>query len=320
MLGAMLGAHSDCIATPETQFIEHQFAETGFNPGALNARETLARILANRRYRLLWQVPIDLGSVSAERIGSTYSGVLSWLVQAYSRKHGKAGGVWIDHTPTNFRRALTLLRLFPEARFIHLVRDGRAVAASLLPLDWGPNNALHAAEYWMARCAAGLAAESQLGPERVLRVRFEDLVSNPGFVLQRIATFAGLDYQPAMAEGAGLQPGRYHQQQHHLVGQPPDPSRLDRWRQSLAPRQVEIFEAEAGDVLSLLGYEQLYGIRARPATQIEVLRMRVADLARRAGNNLRRYGRARRSLGERRFGLRHGDEGTVMRRAGGSSR
>jgi hypothetical protein len=302
MLGAMLGAHSDCIATPETQFIEQQFSRHGFDSDALDPRKTLARIMANRRYQLLWQFPINLGSVSVEQIGSTYSRVLCWLIQAYGRDQGKKGSVWIDQTPTNFRRALTLLRLFPEARFIHLIRDGRAVAASLLPLDWGPNNALHAAEFWMGRCAAGLAAESQLGPERVLRVRFEDLVSSPELVLRRIATFAELDYQSAMAEGAGLQPGRYHQQQHHLVGQPPDQSRLDRWRRSLGPRQVEIFEAEAGDFLSILGYEPLYGVRARPATRVEVLRMRVSDLARRAGNNLRRRRRARRSLQERSSG------------------
>jgi Sulfotransferase family len=296
MLGAMLGAHSDCIATPETQFLEHQFTEAAFDPGALDPRKTLARIMANRRYRLLWQFPIDPGGVRVEDVGSSYPRVLSWLVQAYGRQQGKQGSVWIDHTPSNFRRALTLLRLFPEARFIHLVRDGRAVAASLLPLDWGPNNALHAAEFWMGRCATGLAAEAQLGPERVLRVRFEDLVSTPEIVLQQIATFAELDYQSGMAEGAGLQPGRYHQQQHHLVGQPPDQSRLDRWRRNLVPRQLEIFEAEVGDFLPILGYEQLYGIRARPATQLEVLRMRLSDLARRTTNNLRRYRRARRSL------------------------
>jgi hypothetical protein len=302
MLGAMLGAHSDCIATPETQFIEHQFTQGGFDPGTLDPRKTLALIMANRRYRLLWQFPIDLASVRPEQAGSTYARVLSWLVQAYGRKQGKDASVWIDHTPINFRRALTLLRLFPEARFIHLVRDGRAVAASLLPLDWGPNNALHAAEFWMGRCAPGLAAESQLGPERVLRVRFEDLVSSPTTALQNIATFAQLDYQSAMAEGAGLQPGRYHQLQHHLVGQPPDQSRLDRWRRSLTPRQVEIFEAEAGDFLAILGYEPRYGIRARPANRAEVLRMRASDLARRAVNNLRRQRRARRSLRERSAG------------------
>ena len=65
------------------------------------------------------------------------------------------------------------------------------MAASLLPLDWGPNNTLHAAEYWLAHTAPGLAAESELGAERVLRVKYEDLVSQPESALQRIASFAG---------------------------------------------------------------------------------------------------------------------------------
>jgi hypothetical protein len=297
MLGAMLGAHSQCICVPETQFIEHQFACHGFDPGALNPHQTLARIVADPRYRLLWQLPIAAESVPAEQLGSTYPRLLSWLVHTYSRTRGKEGAaVWIDHTPTNFRRGLTLLRMFPEARFIHLVRDGRAVTASLLPLDWGPNNALHAAEFWMARCAAGLAMESQLGPERVLRVRYEDLVGDPGPTLRRIASFAGLDYEPGMAEGTGLQPNRYHEGQHRLVGHPPDRSRVDGWRQSLTPREIEIFEAEAGEFLTTLGYVPIHGIGARPATQVEVLRMRLSDLGRRAGNNLRRHWRATRTL------------------------
>jgi hypothetical protein len=297
MLGAMLGAHSQCLCVPETQFIEHQFARDGFDPGALNPHRTLAEIVADPRYRLLWQLEIEPERVPAQQLGTTYPKLLSWLVQAYGRTRGKEdAAVWIDHTPTNFRRALTLLRMFPEARFVHLVRDGRAVAASLLPLDWGPNNALHAAEFWMARCAAGLAAESQLGPDRVLRLRYEDLVGDPGPTLRAIASFAGLDYEPAMAEGSGLQPNQYHERQHRLVGHPPDRSRVNGWRQSLTPRQIEIFEAEAGEFLTTLGYVPLHGIRARPATQVEVLRMRLVDLGRRVGNNLRRHRRARRTL------------------------
>jgi hypothetical protein len=296
MLGAMLGGHSQCLCVPETQFIEHQFAQDGFDPEALDPRPTLQRIVTDPRYRLLWQLPMDPESVPADQVGSTYPSLLSWLVRAYGRTRGKANpSVWIDHTPTNFRRGLTLLSMFPEARFIHLVRDGRAVAASLLPLDWGPNNALHAAEFWMARCAAGLAAESQLGPERVLRVRYEDLVSDPGPTLRRIADFAGLAYESAMAEGAGLQPNRYHEGQHRLVGHPPDRSRVDTWRQSLTTRQIEMFEAEAGEFLTLLGYEPVFGIRARPATRLQVFQLRVTDLARRVGNNLRRRRRARKA-------------------------
>jgi hypothetical protein len=177
------------------------------------------------------------------------------------------------------------------------VRDGRGVAASFLPLDWGPNNIVHAAEFWMARCALGLAAEMELGPDRVLRIRYEDVLADPEVTLRRVATFAGLEYQPAMSEGAGHHPSPYHERQHRLVGHAPDRSRADGWRQVLTAREMEIFEAEAGDFLQVLGYQPEYGIRARPASRVEVFRMRLADLVRRGGNNLRRQWRARRSLG-----------------------
>jgi hypothetical protein len=292
MLGAMVGSHSQCICVPESQFIDHLLARKDFDPAATQPTTVLGLIGADPRYRLLWRPALDPVSLNPAELGSTFAQVLSSLVKAYGRRLQKpSASVWVDHTPTNFRRGLSMLRLFPEARFIHLVRDGRAVAASLLPLDWGPNNVMHAAEFWMARCAAGLSAELELAG-RVLRVRYEDLVTEPEATLRRIAAFAGLEYEPAMALGGGHRPSRYNERQHRLVGQPPDPSRGSSWQESLTAREIEIFEAEAGEFLELLGYRARYGIRARPAQPTEVLRMRVGDLARRAGNNVRQRWRA----------------------------
>lgn len=298
MLGAMLGGHSRCVCVPESQFIEYQLARADFKPELVEPRQTLAEILSNSRYRLLWRLQIDPTTVDVREMGSTYAEVLCWLVRAYGQGLGKATApIWVDHTPTNFRRGLTLLRMFPDARFIHLVRDGRGVAASVLPLDWGPNSIVHAAEFWMARCAFGLAAELELGAERVLRVRYEDVLVDPEATLRRIATFAGLEYEPGLVAGVGHQPTRYNEHQHRLVGHAPDRSRADGWQRVLSARQVEIFEAEVGEFLNELGYQPQYGIRARPARRDEVFRMRVSDLARRAQNNLRRQWRARRSMG-----------------------
>lgn len=293
MLGAMVGGHSQCICTPESQFIDRVLAGGIPDTGPFQAAGALRQILQEPRFRLLWGPAIDPTTLNHADPGSSMPEVLASLVRAYGRRLGRPDApIWVDHTPTNFRRALTMLRLFPDARFIHLVRDGRAVAASVLPLDWGPNNVMHAAEFWMARCAAGLGAELQLGSDRVLRVRYEDLVTSPEPTLRRIAGFAGLDYEPAMAQGTGHRPGRYNERQHRLVGHPPDPARTHRWMECLTARQIEIFEAEAGEFLEALGYQPQYGIRARPAGPVEVLRMRVFDLSRRARNNAWRHWRA----------------------------
>lgn len=297
MLGAMMGAHSRCICVPESQFIEHLLTDDGFDPEAVDPHKTLAAIVRHQRYRLLWNLPLDPGTVDPAELGTTYAEVLSWLVRAYGQRLGKAEALlWADHTPGNFKRGLTMLRMFPEARFVHIVRDGRGVAASLLPLDWGPNDIVGAATFWMARCAAGLAAELQLGAERVLRVRYEDLILSPGATLQGIATFAGLSYEPAMAQGSGAEPSRYNQRQHRLVGQPPDPSRVHSWNSYLSARQIEIFESEAGELLETFGYQATYGMRARPARPVELLRMSLGAVVRRLRNKLRRRRRVRASL------------------------
>jgi hypothetical protein len=232
MLGAMVGSHSQCICVPETQFIDDLLARSDPDRLAVDPRAVLAQIDTHERYRLLWNLPLEPAAADPAQVGSTYPRVLEWLVRAYGHKNGKPSAlVWVDHTPTNFRRTRTLLRMFPEARFIHLIRDGRAVAASLLPLDWGPNNVLHAAEFWMARCAPGLAAELDLGASRVLRVRYEDTVAQPEATLRRIATFAGLEYEPVMESARGSRPTRYHERQHRLVGKLPDASRSQGWQQ-----------------------------------------------------------------------------------------
>lgn len=299
MLGAMLGAHSLCVCVPESNFIEQLLAGGAFDPDAVEPRAVLASIVAHERYRVLWKLPLDPAEVDPAEVGSTFADVLAWLVRAYARRLGKPDApVWVDQTPSNFKRGLTMLRMFPDARFVHIVRDGRGVAASVLPLDWGPNDIIRAAEFWLARCAVGLAAESHFGPERVLRIRYEDLLTQPETALRRIASFAGLDYEPAMVQGSGYSPTRYNERQHRLVGQPPDQSRAQSWHQSLTPRQVEIFESVAGEFLEMLGYRPEYGIRARPARYSEVIRMKTGAIALRIRNNLRRRRRIRTSLVE----------------------
>jgi hypothetical protein len=300
MLGTMLGGHSRCLCLPESQFMDDQLAHADPD-GRIDSRAALGRILAHERFRLLWDLPLDPAQIQPTEFGTGLPELWNGLAQAYGRKVGQpAAEVWIDHTPTNFRRIRGLLRLFPAARFIHLVRDGRAVAASLLPLDWGPNNALHAAEFWMARCALGLAAELDLGPDRVLRMRYEDILNEPESSLRRITSFIGLEYEPEMASPNASKPTRYHERQHHLVGRAPVRSRAAGWQQVLSRREVEMFEAEAGDFLETLGYQPRYGVRAMPATRVEVFRLRVGDLARRARNNLLRRWRVRTSMPQRR--------------------
>lgn len=119
--------------------------------------------------------------------------------------------VLIEKTSLNVAAFEQLGRMLPGAKFIHVVRDGRDVAASLLERDWrDANGQPHphvsrpdaALKYWGDLTGIGLRAERALAG-RIHRVRYEDLVKRPKPTLTALTDFLGLKYEPAMLHFAG---------------------------------------------------------------------------------------------------------------------
>jgi hypothetical protein len=202
--------------------------------------------------------------------------------------------VWIDHTPRNMNFASTISEEFPDGRFVHIVRDGRAVAASLLRVDWGPNTIDEAARMWLVRLSYGLAAEAATeGVIPVTRVRYEDLVAEPEPTLRRLCEQLELEYHPDMVEAGGFTPPASSRSIHELVGRSPEPDRTEAWRRELTARQIEIFESIANDALRMVGYAPDLGRRARPTTRRERYGFRLRELASRPVLRARRRRRWR---------------------------
>lgn len=270
LLGAMLGRGPDVVTVPEAEF------KWGLLPAAATAGETrIDRAAATRylarewRFRL-WDVPLD--DLAGLPDQTPYGVFLDRLVTAHGRAVGKpSAATWVDHTPLNIKYARTLARLLPEARFVHLVRDGRGVAASVLPLDWGPSTVREAARWWATHVAMGLAAAAALGPGVVHTVRYEDLVREGADTLRDLCDALDLPFDDDMLSTRDYRVPRYTRGQHGLVARPPDPARADGWRGQLARRQVEEFEHVTGELLDYLGYPLEHGLSARPPRRRERL-------------------------------------------------
>jgi hypothetical protein len=129
--------------------------------------------------------------------------------EAIARYSG--GGRMISKRIANNQRVATLRRAFPDATFVHLVRDGRAVAVSLTKVDWWPNSLVGwyggtpkewaqagghpmeiAAREWVDQVEAVEDGLDSVEPTRTLVVKYETFVSRPLPVLDEIARFAGL--------------------------------------------------------------------------------------------------------------------------------
>lgn len=166
----------------------------------------------------------------------------------------KPARIAIDHSPRNVQFAHVLAEAFPEARFIHLVRDGRAVFNSVKNLSWGPRTPYVAAAWWASQVAPGLALEQALGPDRVMRVRYEDLVLETENTLRALCAFAGIAFTPEMVGGGGVKLSPYAADVHPNIGQSPLASRLNAWEKQLSANEAEAFALATPSLLHWLGY------------------------------------------------------------------
>jgi omega-hydroxy-beta-dihydromenaquinone-9 sulfotransferase len=167
------------------------------------------------------------------------------------------GSVFVSKRIANNLRIPLLADVFPSARFVFLVRDGRAVAASLSRVDWWPDSHVwwygNTPRRWADEgrdpweiCARNWVEELHgierglevVPPDAVLRLRYEDLVADPLPVLRRVTRFLGL-----------VDDLRWER----AVGSLSFPDRNDAWR-GLPTDVVEGIETIQGEELGRYGY------------------------------------------------------------------
>ena len=143
-----------------------------------------------------WGLPQEPPQVPA---GLSHADAYRFAVEAPFRAYASLAGKsrWGDKTPAYLHHVNELLAIWPDARFIVLVRDGRDVALSIVGLPFGPNNVWAAARCWAAGIRRGQETERR-HPDQVLTLRYEDLASEPRREVERICAFLGLAFDEEM--------------------------------------------------------------------------------------------------------------------------
>ncbi|MDA8269778.1 MAG: sulfotransferase [Actinomycetota bacterium] len=181
--------------------------------------------------------------------------VVRGIYAEYARNQGKHR--YGDKTPNHVLHMTTLADLFPEAVFVHLVRDGRSVALALRDTSFGPRTITETATYWAQRVNAGRAAGHALGDRRYIEIRYEDLVADPERALRQITARIDLDFDPAMLDYAAAATRQ--------LDMSPKPAEdrslampltrgLRDWRTGMSPADAAAFELLAGRTLRRHGY------------------------------------------------------------------
>ena len=264
LLRLMLNAHRLVAVPPESRFI----TEIQYSDQPVEVDRFLGTLAAHKRFEA-WDLPLEAVRDELEGERVPYGEAIAAAYRAYARVNGKSR--WGDKTPRYVEHIPFLARLFPDSRFIHLIRDGRNVALSYANVPFGPKNVAKAAALWAERVQKGCTDGRSLDGGRYLEIRYEDLVEDAPGEAKDICDFLELEFDPGMldyterARGAVLtRAARFNP---HVTEKP---TTTRSWEDEMPEGQVAIFEVVAGACLSQLGYKRRYpeppiGARIRAA-------------------------------------------------------
>lgn len=182
---------------------------------------------------------------------------LSELGAVWSEQEGKPE--WGEKTPLHVFYLNVLVKMFPSMRAIHIVRDPRDVASSLMEAPFTPvGDPVSFAFEWNRTIRA--ADESKGEGVRIVTIRYEDLVRYPEATLQRICKSLGLAFESDMLAFHEVA-GSYAPKQSWMkgVGQPLNESSVGRWRGNIGKGDVALIEAITKDGMTTFGYERVTG-------------------------------------------------------------
>ncbi|GLY73098.1 sulfotransferase family protein [Actinoallomurus iriomotensis] len=245
LLRRMLRAHPRIAIPPETRLLldayEHRDAYGDLSRRA--NRQALAEWIVAGAGTRFDGLGLDARAVAEEIVAGppTLGSALEIAWRAYARRLGKPR--WGDKRPGYVQHIDALLRLFPDAQLVHVIRDGRACVADLKGTSWWRMGVYHAIATWTQAIDAGTSAAQRLPSSAYTEVQYERLVTDPESELRRLCTFLTEDYAPEMATQRP---------------EPPAEARLEPWER-------ELCETVMNERLRAYGYEPAEA--ARPATR-----------------------------------------------------
>ena len=299
LVRAMLDSHPELAIPPETKFIatlgstRRKYEKTkGFDVEAFVV-DLQQHVRLGVRLGLTHE---EVAEAFSEQPPVDYPDAVRRVFSLMARQRGKTR--YGNKSPIHVLTIPLLAELFPESRFIHVIRDGRDVACSYLSVDWGPDTVVDAALRWRRAVRKGREAGRQLGPGRYKEVRYEILVDDPEAELRTLCSFLDLPFNSVMLQYSDRAPeildGVAFPEAHRSLSLPPTKGLRD-WMREMSRSDVARFESIAGRTLSAAGYERAV-TRIRPDIRVAAYAAELSSHTQRLRHHIRRPARKDRTV------------------------
>lgn len=252
-MGSIFGGHGDIHMIPESHFFIEELFDKGYRNGrTLTLRQVLPSITKNRRFQL-WNYSPTPHLLEKMDLSLELADLIRVMVSDFALScDSPPYHYWVDHTPMNILFADWYISMFPNAKYIHVVRDPRAVANSLLKRDWGPSNVQEFVPFWLQKVSSGLAFMRKF-PNNFAQVRYEDLVADPVGTLNDISQKLEIPtIDPTRRSRTGITNATLPQ--HSYLDDPLRPGDSQSWRNDLTTKQIKYIEGSLFSVMTAFGY------------------------------------------------------------------
>jgi hypothetical protein len=275
MLTESLGRHPDLYAFPgETRMIPH-YIDRAPRYGNLENDDNFQR---------LWKYVIssapDLEVFNDHKplpmpdnwreFPRDLASILDAVFRQFAGRHGKKR--WCEKSPNNSEHILRIAELFPDSKFVHIIRDGRDCAASTLRRQF--RNPELSINRWR-KVVADARAQGRTLEDRYLEVKYEELTNDPEYWMKQICAFLDLVFDPNVLQSAMPQSGQQESRPDGYVGRIEPNSQ--RFKKQFDAATIEQLELIAGDMLNELGYPTLYASGSRDVTWLRARVIRFVD-------------------------------------------
>lgn len=269
LLGLMIHAHPRLAMPPENRFLINAWRRRA-RFGDLRSeqqRRDLAGLITQKgsKIRDLGLKPAEVERLIVEG-PPTMGSAFGIVFREYARNHGKAR--WGDKRPAYAAEVDVLLRLFPDAQIVHIIRDGRDNVASLKRMPWWYIDSLGSMATWALSEYCMRRDRKRLPKDTFHVVRYENLVADPRAVLQELCEFLDEEFDEAMLEPHKVRdvvPER--KTWHQNLSSEVNSSAVESWRTGLEPWELGLMELVLGRALKRNGYE-LSGAGKRPTPRL----------------------------------------------------
>jgi len=262
LLASVLDRHSDLMVPPE-QFVLHN-AIIKFR--LLNYLEWLDLVsiivgeFARAKASMNWNLQVnDL----IEELAGLPKGqrslvkILDMIFRSYGEQHGQSFKIWGDKSPLSTDYMKLIYPVFPKAKYLGLVRDGRDVIASIYKKNPDADVA-YATRKWNHAIAMQDYLRKRMGPEQFLQLRYEDLVREPEDTLEKACAFLGVPFQDEILKtqddyldklGAVGDTEAFRN-----VANPINPNSIGKWKEGLTTSQLKDLMPHIEGNLAKLAY------------------------------------------------------------------